>query len=212
MFYRTLNLPQRHTKEDTTMTTQHKFAKGFTLSELLIALAILGLIATFTIPKVLTSVGEKGNLSVAKEAMASITQAYDAIRSENNGYGSVALTGADVLTKMNYVETVTSAAATGVRAVACTDLSGATPCIRLQNGVVLQTTLADTFATQTLGTIAFNVYPDGGASTSSPAPLTVLLTNDGRLITGTTLAIGGNTYTVAGGFAAAALPSWFAWS
>jgi hypothetical protein len=113
---------------------------------------------------------------------------------------------------MNYVETVTSVAATGVRAVACTDLAGATPCIKLHNGAVLQTTLADTFATQTTGTIAFNVYPDGDASTSSPAPLTTLLTNDGRLITGTTLVFGSNTYTVANAFAAAALPAWFTWS
>ena len=194
------------------MIKRHNAAKGFTLSELLIALAILGLIATFTIPKVLTSVGEKGNLNVAKEVLSSITSAYDVIRSESNGYGATTITGADILNRMNYVETVTSAAATGVRAVACTNLAGATPCIRLHNGAVLQTTLADTFATQTLGTIAFNVYPDGGAIASSPAPLTALLTNDGRLITGTTLVFGSNTYTVAGGFAAAALPTWFAWS
>jgi prepilin-type N-terminal cleavage/methylation domain-containing protein len=193
------------------MTKRHNAAKGFTLSELLIALAILGLIATFTIPKVLTSVGEKGNLNVAKEVLASITQAYDVIRSENNGYGSTAIKGAEILNRMNYVETVTSAASTGVRAVACTNLAGETPCIKLHNGAVLQTTRDDTFATQTLGTIAFNIYPDGGASGSSPAPLTALLTNDGRLITGTNVTFGSNEYTVAGGFAAAALPTWFTW-
>ena len=47
---------------------------GFTLSELLIALAILGLIATFTIPKVLTSLGNNSKNSIFKETFSIISQ------------------------------------------------------------------------------------------------------------------------------------------
>jgi prepilin-type N-terminal cleavage/methylation domain-containing protein len=185
--------------------------KGFTLSELLIALAILGLIATFTIPKVLTSVGEKGNLNVAKETLSSITSAYDVIRSENNGYGATTISGRNILDRMNFVELFATAGDAGSpRASTC--VTGTTTCILLHNGAILQTTDADVFTTATLGTIAFKVYPDGGGKVASAPALTALLTNDGRLITGTGLTIGGNTYTVADGFAAAALPTWFKWS
>lgn len=51
---------------------------GFTLSELLIALALLGLIAAFTIPKVLQSVDDRARKARFKEAIAAIHLAcYD---------------------------------------------------------------------------------------------------------------------------------------
>jgi prepilin-type N-terminal cleavage/methylation domain-containing protein len=46
--------------------------RAFTLSELLIAVAILGLIATFTIPKVLVSVRNTQDKAIAKETVATI--------------------------------------------------------------------------------------------------------------------------------------------
>jgi prepilin-type N-terminal cleavage/methylation domain-containing protein len=50
--------------------------KAFTLAELLIALAVLGVIATFTIPKVLGSQTDAKNRAICKEAAAMVTQAY----------------------------------------------------------------------------------------------------------------------------------------
>ena len=47
---------------------------GFTLSELLIALAILGLIATFTIPKLVDSIQTQGRDAVIKETIATLNQ------------------------------------------------------------------------------------------------------------------------------------------
>ena len=49
---------------------------GFTLAELLIALAILGVIATFTIPKVITAQQNRQANSIAKEAASMIAAAY----------------------------------------------------------------------------------------------------------------------------------------
>ena len=51
--------------------------KGFTLSELLVSLAVLGLIAAFAIPKVLTSVGNSSFVANAKEAISTISNAFD---------------------------------------------------------------------------------------------------------------------------------------
>lgn len=48
---------------------------AFTLSELLIALAILGLIATFAIPKVLQTLGENQKKAIAKETISALHEA-----------------------------------------------------------------------------------------------------------------------------------------
>ncbi|HEY9745532.1 MAG TPA: prepilin-type N-terminal cleavage/methylation domain-containing protein [Oculatellaceae cyanobacterium] len=50
---------------------------GFTLAELLIALSILGLIATFTIPKVLVAQQDMTYRANAKDVAAAISAAYD---------------------------------------------------------------------------------------------------------------------------------------
>lgn len=52
-------------------------AKGFTLAELLIALVILGLIATFSIPKVLQSNEDTKKNAIFKETIASLYQVTD---------------------------------------------------------------------------------------------------------------------------------------
>lgn len=52
-----------------------KRRKGFTLAELLICLAILGVIAIFTIPKVLTSVQNNQKATIFKEIIATFSQA-----------------------------------------------------------------------------------------------------------------------------------------
>ena len=53
--------------------------QAFMLSELLIALAILGLIAAFTIPKVLQNAGQTNEQALLRETLASIDEiAYDA--------------------------------------------------------------------------------------------------------------------------------------
>ncbi len=63
---------------------RHK-ALGFTLAELLSALAILGVIATFTIPKVLTASQASQHNSQAKDVAAMITQAYSQYQLETGG-------------------------------------------------------------------------------------------------------------------------------
>lgn len=51
---------------------------GFTLSELLVALAILGVIATFTIPKVLEGSNSSRYNAIVEEAAASLSAIYHA--------------------------------------------------------------------------------------------------------------------------------------
>lgn len=51
-------------------------AQGFTLAELLISLAILGVIATFTIPKILNSQQDGSKKAIFRETLAALMQAH----------------------------------------------------------------------------------------------------------------------------------------
>lgn len=64
-----------------------KSYSGFTLAELLIALAILGMIATFTIPKILTAQQDSKKYAVFKETISLVSSlAYAAQQSGDNTY------------------------------------------------------------------------------------------------------------------------------
>lgn len=52
-----------------------KLAKGFSLAELLIALLILGEIATFTIPKILSAQADSRKMAILKETLSALSAA-----------------------------------------------------------------------------------------------------------------------------------------
>lgn len=56
---------------------------GFTLAELLIALALLGVIAAFTLPKIIQTSGNAENRAKVKEATATLEQAWYNLKSQN---------------------------------------------------------------------------------------------------------------------------------
>jgi prepilin-type N-terminal cleavage/methylation domain-containing protein len=136
--------------------------KGFTLAELLIALAILGVIATFTIPKILTSSANGQNTAIAKEAASMISAAYSTYTLNNT---LTTGTTAGALTQyFNYVTTDTAtsytAGASGDSALApCT---ASLICLKLHNGGILQYSTAQNFGgTTSTAAITFALDPDG---------------------------------------------------
>jgi prepilin-type N-terminal cleavage/methylation domain-containing protein len=149
-------------------------SRGFTLAELLISLAILGIIATFTIPKILNSSANGKNSAVAKEAASMISGAFS-IYGLNNTVASG--TTAGVLTQyMNYVSVDTGSSAYGF-----TELCSASLCLGLHNGGVLQMISGNTFGgTATTNAIYFNLDPDGAGSAGA---VTFVQYYNGRLTT-----------------------------
>lgn len=147
--------------------------KGFTLAELLISLAILGVIATFTIPKILSATSSGQNTAVAKEAASMISGAFSTY---TLNYGIATTTTGGALTSfMNYVAADTSST---LGSLTCTATA---ICLKLHNGGVLQYSTSMNFSTTAAtGGIYFNIDPDGAGSATQA---TFIQFANGRLTT-----------------------------
>lgn len=176
--------------------------KGFTLAELLITLAILGVIATFTIPKIITAQGNGQNLAKAKEVAGMVSGAFQ----QAQAVGSISSsTTFGILTQyMNYVATDTTAAMDGFTC------SSTTPCLLLHNGGALNYPTDKSFGgTGTTNELYFVFDPDG--SQNNIQSLAFFLFYQGQVNTAggfhaASCNSGGCATTTAG-----ADPSWFQW-
>ena len=123
------------------MIISPKCNKGFTLAELLIALTILGVIATFTIPKILHSQDNAQRAAVFKETIAAYSQiVYTGVISGDIVQGNCPSCGSNeypfndyVETKINYIEQCSQAIPDGCWVnAAC--IEGTSPGHRLASG------------------------------------------------------------------------------
>ena len=162
---------------------------GFTLAELLIALAILGVIATFTIPKVLIAQQNSKYISMAKEAAGMISGAYQAYQNANTGSSTLAPT--DLTSYMNYVQRDTSTIIDDIPGVGTyTCDAGAGVCLKLHNGAMLLARSWITFSgTSSTNAIYFSFDPDGISSNFQSVDFFIyyngLLTSTGNLVPNT---------------------------
>lgn len=190
---------------------------AFTLAELLIALVILGVIATFTIPKVLQSQQSSKARSVAKEAAATVSQAFQMYTMKNTVSASTKF--ADLTPYMNFVKADTSSQVdenpgeTGP--FDCSDPQFS--CLVLHNGAVLE------YGTETLGgtgitnALWFQVDPDGQFKSNSVADgpskaVHFRIYMDGKLKTRANMLPNTCTTLACDNPNAAEDPSWFSWN
>lgn len=137
--------------------------EGFTLAELLIAVAILGVIAAFTIPKVLQSQQNEKYKARAKEGAAMVATAYQLLL--QNG-GNPTTQGMDSLTPyMNYIKADSNSTVDypqTLSSVVCGSTSY-NKCLLLSNGSILRygTSALDTWGgTNTTNALWFDIDPD----------------------------------------------------
>src|SRR5262249_44303219 len=119
------------------MIVQHYPGKGFTLAELLIALVILGVIATFTIPKVLVAQQDQKYDAIAKETAAMISGAYQVYQQNNTVTSTTSFQ--DMTPYMNYVRLFTTGKVDGdpVNGTGGMPCDSTSPCLQLHNGAVV---------------------------------------------------------------------------
>lgn len=169
---------------------------GFTLAELLVALLILGAIAMFTIPKVLSAQQNGQNKAVAKEFAAMISGAYQ--QAQLDGIVTTSTSMGNMTQYMNYVardttSTVDTYPNSGGISIPCS----ANTCYRLHNGAIFVVTPLP-FGT-TSGVIYGIIDPDGG-QTGQEDSIVFAQKYDGRLTTYGVYA-GDSSYD----------PDWFSW-
>lgn len=185
--------------------------QAFTLAELLIALAILGVIATFTIPKVLQTQQDSRWNAMAKEAAGTISSAYAAYVHDNGS--STLMTPADLKPYLNYVKVDTTTSIDdrqGGNTFAC-----GTSCLRLHNGAVLMFGTGASFGgTNSTNAVYFYFDPDGttDGTTNGPGKSVIyFLYYNGKLMSYQNIpdgtATSGSTYNHCPGCD----PPWFSW-
>lgn len=159
--------------------------KGFTLAELLIALTILGVIAVFTIPKILSAQQNQKDNAQAKEAIATVSAAYQQYKIANQVDANFSISS--LTPYLNYVAVDTSSSLDEWYTQGnhnCNFASGV--CLKLHNGALFQYWPADHFSgTNTTNAVPFIIDPDGGVTdgtTNGPGKsLLVFLYYDGKI-------------------------------
>lgn len=133
---------------------------GFTLAELLIALAILGVIATFTIPKVLQSQKSDKLNAMTKEAASTVASAFQSLKAKGNMDGSTSSVHLEPY--LNYVrKDTTSTGAFNYVGGGTEDCHASDPCFVLHNGGYLQLWNVDFMGSTNLNGTLFTFDPDG---------------------------------------------------
>ncbi len=189
-------------------TTPGLVNDGFTLAELLIALAILGIIATFAIPKILNTQKNNKFNALTKEAISTVAGAYSVMQGQ--GAASSTTTPSDVMRFVNYVKN-----ANYTLDPAPTSLSdvGGTPGYLLHGGGVIRIGACSFGGTTALNKVSFLFDPDG-VPTGNNDSIVFFLYYNGRITTLGTAPTGSlsSCASASGAPDPSADPNWFDWS
>lgn len=149
------------------LLSQRNQSSGFTLAELLISLAILGVITTFTIPKILGSSQNQQYSAAAREAIATISGAYQ--QHQLNGLLTTSTKPSDLTQYMNFVAVDTASQLDSHSGGTKTCDNTTSTCIKLQNGGTLLFADWATFSgSSNLSAAWFLFDPNGRVDVSGP--------------------------------------------
>lgn len=183
--------------------------KGFTLAELLICLAILGEIATFTIPKIISAQQNTQKNAITKEAFATVSAAFQSYSLNSQLTSSTSILS--LTPYMNYVRVDTTSTIDGSPNDSATYSCASRTCLKLHNGSILAFGTVGSFGgTNTTNMQWFLLDPDGSSQGNASSIWGVLYYN-GRVTTWGTMAP--NSYDGGGGPYSPGNydPSWFSW-
>jgi type II secretory pathway pseudopilin PulG len=187
------------------------------LAELLIALAILGVIATFTIPKILNAQRSEQYNAAAKEDISAMISGFQQLKTSGNL--SANTTMGDFTPYMNYVSTDSSGTWSMDSVPTLTTIpcdANHYICIKMHNGSMIAYRIDVSFGgTNTTNAMHFVIDPDGhvtDSTTDGPGKaISIFIYYNGRLADEGNIAAG--TQNSAASYPAdpAKVPSWFHW-
>jgi prepilin-type N-terminal cleavage/methylation domain-containing protein len=160
-------------------------SKGFTLAELLIALGVLGIIATFAIPKILNAQQAEKSNAVAKETIGAIATAYQNYKLAHPSANPTSTTAIDIAQYLNYLFVDTTSDLDATEQNTDYPCVSAEPCYRLHNGSVLLATYSNFCDTSSHTFLSFLLDPDGvysGDITGPSKSIRINLYYNGRII------------------------------
>lgn len=197
-----------------------KPACGFTLAELLIALAILGVLATFTIPKILATQARSHSNSAAKEIAAAVSAAYNNYKT-NLGTPVPSTATLDVIKPyINYLKQDTTSQVQdhpGASGVVWDCSSSSLTCLKLANGGTVFWFNDQTFnGTGNTNGLTFYFDPDGaniGSIVASNPSVSVcfILYYNGKVVDRNNALAGTNNSYWSVGPGSTYNPTWFSW-
>jgi prepilin-type N-terminal cleavage/methylation domain-containing protein len=195
------------------MRSRFLMGSGFTLAELLVALAILGVIATFAIPKVLQAQQDQRYNATAKEFMAAVENAYQ--QHQLNGLVTTATTPHDLAIYFNYISRTTSGSIDYLPGGTTYDCTVSVPCYKLANGSIFTAPSTLSFSgNSSTHAIVMLFDPDGkvtdGGATNGPAKsVAAILYYNGRITSRGQMQIACHSQVCP--VASTPDPSWFIW-
>ena len=166
---------------------QRNQERGFTLAELLISLAILAEIATFTVPKVLLAQQSGKDRAIILEDVSTLTAAYTNYKQQTGSTSGTKVS--DFLSSINYIKVDSSGVPVdnipnnGSSTDTCG--SGSYVCLRMHNGSSIYYDSNMSFnGTGTTNTLWFHIDPDGtvnGQSGGNGMAVSIILFYNGRV-------------------------------
>lgn len=189
---------------------------GFTLAELLIALTILGVIATFTIPKIISNQQNNKFNALSKEAAGTLTAAYANFKL--NSQTTTTMYPGDLFASINYVKLDSSSTIDGEQTQgSSTCASPGAPCIKLHNGAMIMAwdVCGHFGGNGTTNAVWYQIDPDGvvtdGTTNGPGKSLVFALYHSGRLATYGTIASNTASQSCTMSADATKDPPWFSW-
>ncbi len=183
---------------------------GFNLADLLISLAILGVIATFTIPKIVISQQNTSYKANAKQLIGALATAYQ--QHKFLGRASASTRPSDLFQYLNHIKyDTTSYIDVYPNSGAASSHCAARPCAFFSNGAALAADWSTLGGTGTTNAMMFYIDPD--SQLGSRNTIAVFVYCDGSirefssLLPGTV--VGGGGWP--GGPSLGAKPNWFSW-